>query len=202
MKRILTVVALSAFATSVFAQGTINFKNQTSTAIKQWTSSTDQTLVNVPINSGFVQLFWANTGAAYTPWAPSMGGMTGFLAANPGWTLDSNYKPFSPVPGLFNGGVLTLNTATPGGSIDAVLVGWNGSATSFDLALAAGGFVGVSGKFTTATGNPNALPVPGSPVSIQSVIPAGMTLAPVPEPSTLALAGLGAAALLIFRRRK
>ena len=201
MKRILTVVALTAMATSVFAQGTIVFRNQASNVVQQWTDASNSTLINVPKSGGFVQLFWAPTGTAYTPWTASMT-PAAWYAANPGWTLDTHVTGFTtPAAGQFNGGTLTLATPAPGGTIDGVVVGWTGTATSFDAAIAAGSLVGVSGKFSSPTGNPNSVPA-GTPVSIQSAIPAGMTLAPVPEPSTFALAGLGAAAMLIFRRRK
>lgn len=197
MKKILSVVALTALATSVFAQGTVGFSNGTG-LVKQWTSATDSTLINVPKGGGFVQLGWAPTGTAYTPWNASLT-PAAWLAANPGWKLEGTPVGFTtPAAGKFNGGSLTLAGVTPGASIDYVVVGWTGTAASFEAAYAAGTFVGVSDKFTSATGGTGDPPSPSIPLSTTF---GGATLAPVPEPSTFALAGLGAAALLIFRRR-
>jgi len=50
-----------------------------------------------------------------------------------------------------------------------------------------------------ATGNPTTVP-PGIPVSINPAFP-GLTIDLIPEPSSMALAGLGTVSLLLFRRR-
>lgn len=70
------------------------------------------------------------------------------------------------------------------------------------------GFFGVSSlAFGNAGGGPNGLPAPN--VFGTGVNPGGLTtgfdlfaVTPIPEPTTFALAGLGAASLLIFRKRK
>jgi hypothetical protein len=202
MKKYLSVLAvagLAAYATSAFAQGTIVFNNGTG-LVKQWTAADNSTLINVPKGGGMVQLFWAPSGSAYTPWAA---GMTeaAFKTANPLWKQEVTVGFTTPGAGKFSGGGLTLTPLTPaGGGIDYVIMGWTGTAASFDAALSGGAMLNVSGKFASGTGNPTASP-PGVPVPLSSTF-GGMTLQPVPEPSTLALAGLGAAALLIFRRRK
>jgi PEP-CTERM motif len=202
MKKYLSVLAaaaMAAYATSAFAQGTVNFNNGTG-LVQQWTDANNSTLISVPKGGGSVQLFWAPAGSAYTPWT---GGMSeaAFLAANPLWKQETATLMNAPVAGKFLGGVRTLSPLTPAGSgIDYVVMGWTGAAASFDAALAANGMVNVSGKFSSATGNPSAVPA-GTPVALSTTF-GGITLQPVPEPSTLALAGLGAAALLIFRRRK
>ena len=71
---------------------------------------------------------------------------------------------------------------------------WTGAATSWAAAAAAGLPNGKSLVFSNpVAAPPNATPdLTGMPAIIIAV----------PEPSTFALAGLGAAALLIFRRRK
>lgn len=84
-----------------------------------------------------------------------------------------------------------------GGSALVQMVGWKGSETTYAAALAAGDPVGVS--------NPLTLTLPTGPTSTDLTYLTGLqsfTITGVPEPSTFALAGLGAAALLIFRRRK
>ena len=198
---VLGVAAMAACATSAFAQGTVNFNNGTG-LVKQWTDAGNSTLIPVPKGGGFVQMFWATTGTAYSPWNASLSA-SGWYALNPGWALAGNPQGFTtPGAGKFVGGTLTLAPLTPpGGNIDYVVVGWTGAAASFDAALTSGtAMVGVSDKATSATGNPLTTPA-GLPVATSGSF-AGMTLQPVPEPSTFALAGLGAAALLIFRRRK
>jgi hypothetical protein len=93
-----------------------------------------------------------------------------------------------------------------------MLVGWTGNAPDWNTAWASGtGLFGWTGstlsggspEWLNATGNPGASP-PVTPVAFTYGAAGfnGLVLAPIPEPSTFALAGLGAAALLIFRRRK
>lgn len=195
---VLAVAAMATYATSALGQGIITFANNTG-LVKQWTSNSDQTLISVPKGGGFVQLFWAAAGTAYTPWSASMSG-SAWATQNPGWTLGSAVGFTTPAAGKFNGGNLTLTPLTPSVGIDYVIVGWTGTAANFDAAIAAGAQVNVSAKARSAVGDGAAVP-PGAPVSLAGSFQ-GMTLQPVPEPSTLALAGLGAAALLIFRRRK
>jgi len=199
---ILAVAAVAACATSAFAQGTVVFNNGTG-LVNKWTDNANSTLVGVPKGGGFVQLFWAPTGTAYTPWTTSLSGAQ-FYAANPGWVLSTPPTGFTtPGAGKFSGGTFTLQPLGAGGTIDYVVVGWTGSAANFDAAITGGGMVGVSSKFTSGTGNPTSVPA-GTATALSGTF-GGMTLAPVtqvPEPTTLALAGLGAAALVIFRRRK
>jgi hypothetical protein len=198
---VLAVAAMAAYATSAFAQGTVVFNNGTG-LVQQWTSAANQTLINVPKGGGMVQLFWAPAGSAYTPWTASMG-EAAFKAANPLWKQESAFGFTTPAAGKFTGGTLTLSPLGAGAGIDYVVMGWTGTAAGFDAAIAGGAMASVSGKAGSATGNPNTVP-PGTAVPLSGSF-AGMVLQPVttvPEPSTFALAGLGAAALLIFRRRK
>jgi len=110
--------------------------------------------------------------------------------------------------GVFAGGTFTIANIPAGAQSDYLLLGWTGNFTSFDEALASAKqvgsltFMGMSGIALTSTGDPTATP-PGGAVSLKTTF-AGMTLAPVvviPEPTSFALAGLGLAALLVFRRR-
>ena len=198
---VLAVAAMAAYATSAFAQGTVVFNNGTG-LVQQWTDNNNQTLINVPKGGGMVQLFWAPAGSAYTAWSA---GTTeaAFKAANPLWKQEAAFGFTTPAAGKFTGGTLTLQPLAAGGGIDYVVMGWTGTAAGFDAAIAAGAMANVSAKFASATGNPTTVP-PGTATPLSGSF-GGMVLSPVtqvPEPSTFALAGLGAAALLIFRRRK
>lgn len=214
MKKLLGILAITALATSGFAQGTVVFANSASTGpVKQWTSASDPTAIVVPKSGGRVELIAGPTTStlAHNMFSSVTGGvaanyssLSAFLAANPGWTDIASTPITSLSAGQFGGGTVTIASIGAGANANYFILGWTGTAATFDAALASGtAFMGQSSVFPTATGNPNSSP-PGTPVNLNATF-TGMTLAPlsvIPEPSTFALAGLGAAALLILRRRK
>jgi len=97
----------------------------------------------------------------------------------------------------YNGGVSFGLQGTAGGQIvDVVAIAWSSLYANPWDAAAGGSFVGWGNTiaYTLGTGT-----------SSTTFAAAGSTafgVQPVPEPATFALAGLGAAAMLIFRRRK
>jgi hypothetical protein len=167
----------------------------------------------IPKNGGYVQILFAPTGTAANPWDPMTQSPAQWLAANPGWLLNTTAQAIASANGRFNTGVLTLATPTKGQVVDVMIAAWNGTAADFGAAYVLAGLpnattgVGLSGVVKgIQTGDPtNPLSTPGTlpnntgPGSFGGVI---ATPVAVPEPSTFALAGLGAAALMIFRRRK
>jgi len=214
MKKLVGILAISALAVSAFAQGTIAVGNSGTSLVQQWKSASDSTLSSVAASGGMVQFLAAADGTAFHPlgtlgsagFANAYSTMATFLAANTGWNA-YNTANIAPIAGRFNGGTVTVSPLANGGKIEYVMVGWTGASTTLDAAIASGSaFVGQSALVTgIATGDPTTSP-PGTPTVMNASF-AGMTLAPltgatVPEPSTFALAGLGAAAMLILRRRK
>lgn len=131
--------------------------------------------------------------------AGSFASQAAFDAANP--TASSvftgvflvNTGPLATFSGFFDAGQIA--TATAGTYTMQCLAWYNVGFSTFAAASAGGVNVGKSALFTI---NSTASPSP-----INSTVFPGFTVAAlVPEPSTFALAGLGAAALLLFRRRK
>ena len=93
MKKLLGIMAITALAASAFAQGTVTLVTKLG-SVKQWTSSSDSTLISVPKSGGYIQLIAAPKGhCPANPLFTSCGGwrtanyssLAGFLAANPGW---------------------------------------------------------------------------------------------------------------------
>jgi hypothetical protein len=191
----------------------------------QHTSVSDSTLISVPKSGGYVQLIAAPAGTplpnsffitdAWNNYYPRYWTLDDFLTANPGWALASSLDgtPAPPTPiaaadGIFSGGTQTINNVAAGAQAGYLVLGWTGNFSSYEVAYAAAtqnpnpSFLGVSAVATTATGNPTTTPT-GPPVLLSSTFP-GMTLAPlrVPEPTAVVLAGLGAAAVMVFRRRR
>jgi len=205
-------MAISAVAASAFAQGLVVFQNQTGT-VKQWTSTADSALISVPKAAGMVELFAAPTTAAAPAalFSAAPGGVTknysslsAFLTASPGWAAAGAASSINLAAGLFSGGTLQIGNIGQAASAQYFVLGWTGTAADFDTAFGAGSsaFGGMSALATTTTADPLSTP-PGTAVNLKGTF-AGITLAPVvavPEPATFALAGLGLAALLAFRRR-
>ena len=211
MKKLLGILAISALlASSAFAQGLVGFINNTAGLVRQWTSATDPALMSVPAGGGMVDLLTAPAGTAFNALGSLSGlgfGLTyptlaAFLGANPGWQSVATVGFTTPAAGRFNGSTVTLQGAITGGAnAEYVLVGWTGSATSLDAAITAKAFIGSGPMLTTTTGSGGTPPI--APTLLSATF-TGMTLAPlatVPEPATFALAGLGLAALVAFRRR-
>jgi len=100
--------------------------------------------------------------------------------------------------GAFNfaSATLPLPNAPTSGNGYLALVGTS-------LTGATAGYQGVIAFANAFGGNPNATPA-GTPASLTgwNTLNTNLVLSPVPEPATMALAALGGASLLLFRRRK
>jgi hypothetical protein len=211
MKKLLGILAISALASAAFAQGLVGFINNTAGYVTQWTSSIDPTPIRVPAGGGMVDLLTAPAGTAFNSlgslgaggFAVNYPTLEAFLGANPGWQSVATVGFTTPAAGRFNGGTATLQSAIAGGAnAEYVIIGWTGTAATFDAAMAISGtFFGSGPMLTTTTGSGGTPPIAATLLSTSFT---GMTLGPlatVPEPATFALAGLGLAALVAFRRR-
>jgi len=178
-KQLLTLVATLVFAGSAFGQGQVQMANNASSLIMN--GLTGQA---VAIGSISFQLYY---GPAGTPEAslvalPPIAGTSAVLAGRIANTVID-------VPQAVVG---------PGAAATFQIWAWQSSFASYALAAQGGGLVGKSALFNANTSP--AIQPPPTPTSLAGLYP-GFAVT-VPEPSTFALAGLGAAALLLFRRRK
>lgn len=117
-------------------------------------------------------------------------------------TDPKGYTGDSPGHFALGNGVLTVPGLAPGASsatikLDIWFDGVSGLFANYGAAFAGGGKVG-SITWVNAVGNPLANP-PAPPAALDQMPSVNLVIAP--EPSTLALAGLGVASLLLFRRR-
>ena len=166
-----------------------------------------------PGDMGF-QLWWLNGTGSPTKAAINNLSLNGHGAAayaaltTDGYTLLGTYTgqnvQFSPWM-LNNGDDINIPGVRPaGGRIELAVVGWTGDSLAFGSAGANdGGYSAYGGVYVwdQTTVNYNIRPEPTPPFMQMD---GDLVLSPVtvPEPATFALVGLGAAALLIFRRRK
>ena len=117
------------------------------------------------------------------------------VAGNP--IIVTNCGGLGPIAGRYNGGLQYIPGTSPGETIQLYVLGWD---KSFGLdpmvAANAGSAVGFSSPIQYTLGSTVA---PGFPLGTFGISAFGVG---VPEPSTFTLAALGAAAVLIFRRRR
>jgi len=230
MKKLLTITASLGLAVAAFGQGQVNFANSSAAASKISQNSALggalTGLATAGANSYYYELFIAPYGTLAAGTAEGANGATGFQAVDPtsiGF-VDTGFEAASTA----TAGRLAMITAGDsqgyadmtavnasygaGDSADLLVVGWSANLgtnwTTVKADIDAGnysagtpgatwvgesvvGAIVLGGGSTPVSGIPAATTAPGF----------GLYLVQVPEPATFALCGLGAAALVIFRRR-
>ncbi|HZR20131.1 MAG TPA: PEP-CTERM sorting domain-containing protein [Verrucomicrobiae bacterium] len=195
MKKLAGILCLSALTTGAFAQGLINYQNSGQTLLStQVQGQSAQVMGNTP-GQYFFGLLISPSGAA------GSFNFTGLYATNTAATTGGR---------LAGGNGISVPGWGAGVTMSYEIAGWDSSlGHTFNAAWLTthpAGFFGVSPIASGAAGGVDAT---GNSIPTYNLfggatgIPTGFTLtSSVPEPSSMALAGLGAAALLIFRRRK
>lgn len=213
MKKLLTVAALTAATCVSFGQGVVNFNNSSSTLISAGTVPNASTGTSMPGSSTrlfYFAIFVAPSGtvtgddqAAPLPNDPlwqTVGGTNVNHATAVGRLATTATAVV--IPGVAGGGTADFIvrgwSANAGASWAAALAFWNGGNPAQDMWL---GSSEIGNNIIlgdgAAIGTPTLFGVSGTQVGGFN-----MVLYSVPEPSSMVLAGLGAASLLLFRRRK
>ncbi len=110
---------------------------------------------------------------------------------------------FGPSGGYFDGGVQALNTVVPGNDVWVEVRVWNTASGDSFLQAQASGLPDswwASSTFSVQTGG-NFSGIPHPPGFLMGLGHSPVYLNPIPEPSTFALAGVGATLALLRARR-
>ena len=181
MKKLILTVALGIACVSAFAQGQLNFANFGAGA-------------NAPIyDSDTTTKLAGSTWQADLYWAP--GTVTDSNMLNP-LGAPANFAS----SGYCLGGSRTITGQAGGTTITGQVRVWNtaNGSTWGNAATTPGAHVGESGLFSIALTAP-----PATPNTLTGMASFNLRVVPaIPEPSVLALAGIGLAGMLIFRNRK
>jgi len=229
MKKILLTVALStAFAAVGFGQGYVGLANGTASKISANATLNGSTFTATGTTAGsyYFALFYAPStdvsvstvnGATSSAISgtSSLDTVGSFIFNDSSWTLDSSVLGVVGTrAGFIGDSTGSAQSAVPvaaGVTEDFVLLGWSGNIGSTVASVESflngqgptTGWIGESavGSQVVSAGAPSPVPpIWGSAPQIP-----GFTLGevqPIPEPSTIALGVMGAAALLALRRKK
>jgi hypothetical protein len=200
MKKLaLTGVATMALALGAFAQGSVNVDNQT---LSPYICVTDaNTHYNGPATIQVWELNGTTIPSAFAGVDGSVAGGNGayaLLAGGSGFRLEATFTK-TIADGILVGQPINMPDVSPAGSSVVMALAINNQSSWNWTGTTKGGLA----VFVNPTSDYTASPVP-TPKDLTGwdALGQNFVMQPVPEPSTFALAGLGAAALLIFRRRK
>ena len=199
-KLLLTIAAVTAVASLGYSQGRVAFQNQSTFAPSDAITISAQNMGAIGGNAGWgiggdkyaVQLRWVSgtvvDQGTFDSLSPVQSGVFS------GAVFLANTSDLSNFSGFFDAGIVALGTVA--GTYTFQAYAWyNQGFATYETALGGGANAGKSALFT--------MPVTASPTPVNTTVFPGFTVGtPIPEPGTLALAGLGAASLLLFRRKK
>jgi len=201
-KLVITTLATVGLALGAFAQGSIILDN----------SQASYGVANGAPGSYYTGAYglelWVDNAAAVPSGINGAANTAAYGVLQSQFKLEGTYAGTmtSANPGVFQFGAVTMADVTPHASSAVIgLAAWTGTAASGTAAMASGtANIGVVAFLDSTIADPSPLTgPPGTPADLSGAWTTGdLVMMPVPEPTTLALAGLGAAALLIFRRRK
>jgi len=221
MKKTLLTFALAAASLSAFSQGQVSFSTDNTTGYVVTSSLADgvnSSAGTYALANNFTAQIWALSGPTST--TSGLTGLDAYGFLNPNNLVSDGFSLIKSVTGQtagnINGGTANITGTTSGNTVLAIVC-WTGAATSFNQALSTAGTylgiltfvnpIGAASPSPTVTdiatgwnalaNSPRCAAVGGITGSTQDLI-----LTQVPEPSTMALAGLGMASMFLFRRRK
>jgi hypothetical protein len=216
MKKItLTIAALTTVSLSAFAQGQVGFVNALANGYviesdASHTATSDTLYVQAP---DFTAQLWALSGPTTTVPADvdSYGYISPLLLTTDGFSLVSGSTTIGSA-GAFSA---TQNVNVPGtvsGNTVLAVVCWSGEWANLATAIANNAYVGAL-AFVNPVGPASPTPYQGdistgwnsllnSPLSAANSGNEDLILTSVPEPTSLALAGLGGFGMLMALRRK
>jgi hypothetical protein len=178
MKKLLVTLAAVLVSVSAFAQGTtdgtINFNNRG--------LSPADAPVRGDTAGATAQLFLVGAGGGLTPLLPTTTFRTGAAAA------------------FVNAALVSVPGVPAGGSATVRMRAWRGAA-SYDAAVTTPGAAWCESNNVLVNGLGGVPPTPGAPPITPPNLNGLTEFALIPEPSTIALGVLGAAALLLRRRK-
>jgi hypothetical protein len=213
MKKTLLIALLMAGAASVFGQGAINWGNQAGGRFPIYgpdpgnpssSQSGQSSLGNPPGATAYNGALLQGTGFTFDVFAGPSAAPEGSLVLIAQTTFRTSANPAALPAGLVNGGTTTVPGVTAGQTAHYEIRVWNnqgGTILTWAQAQAAGTTAMGQSALLTSAALGGSL-TDGTPVANPNTVFTSFNIAQVPEPTTFALAGLGAAALLIFRRRK
>lgn len=181
---------------SVMGQGSVLFNNYGYSTLAQVTYGAGSGgTVGAGIDNSFTAgvYYFLGTSTLNDPTGTADPSLSGFSLASATGTYNSGIFAGPAGAGFFNGGAATIQDYSSG-PITFVVVAYNGSDYASSTVR------GHSAAFTLAGIATGQTPVDEFGAGLQPF--QVFTTTAVPEPSTFALAGLGLAGLLIFRRRK
>jgi len=219
MKKLAIIAGLALASISSFAQGNFLFTSGTRVVWDNWSTAA----IRADSSNSVAFLFGSGTPAVDAIYTGTATNGSSTLTANQlstAWTdilTDPNFRlgtnnatgslasVQTSLVGAINYNASTsfgvTGTSASGGTTTVFVIGWSSAYATPADAAAAGSPVGWSAPFSYAY--QNTVNAAGS-FSAGGLTPFGVVGAPVstPEPATLALAGLGGASLLLFRRKK
>jgi hypothetical protein len=191
MKKLILTGLLVGAVASAFAQGQVTLRNIFNSDTSPTATANGLFFfqavggVPAPIQTDFNAVFYGGSSAA------NLAQLAAFVGPN---SVGVN----AAGAGTFFSSTIATVAGVPSGSGTFKVEAWLGTEGTYAEAVANGRAAG-SLVFQNPVGNPNASP-PDVPPDLTGM--GAVVLTAIPEPSTFALAGLGAAALLIFRRRR